>query len=193
MSDNNQNESVCELDPGLRGHWMTTYTGRKFYPLHPKSEDMDILDVAHHLSMQCRYNGACHSFYSVAEHCVIGSYLVPQELAFDFLMHDAPEAWLGDFIRPIKHGTDMGKLYEQLESEVWDEVARKWGCKPHPTIKTIDGEMCLVEMRQLFTKFPEPDLLDFTVHPDVKLKLYSPELAEIAFLLRFEQLGGLYE
>lgn len=193
MSEANQNESVCETMPGDRGHWMTTYMGRKFYPLDPKSEDMHILDVAHHLSMQCRYNGACQSFYSVAEHCVIGSYLVPPELAFNFLMHDAAETWLGDFIRPIKHGTRIGVLYERMEDKVWDKVGEKWGCHSHPTVKKIDGEMCLVEMRQLFPIFPDKSLLDYSIHPDVKLHLWNPEIAEANFLMRFEELGGRYE
>ena len=50
--------------------WIQTYSGKKFYPLDPRPEDIDIRDIAHALSLNCRFNGHCRCFYSVAEHSV---------------------------------------------------------------------------------------------------------------------------
>jgi hypothetical protein len=52
------------------GNWMQTYTGKAFWPLDPRPDEIDIDDIAHSLSMQCRYAGHCLRFYSVAEHSV---------------------------------------------------------------------------------------------------------------------------
>jgi hypothetical protein len=43
--------------------FIETYTGRAFWPLEPKVEDVTIIDIAHHLSNQCRYSGATENFY----------------------------------------------------------------------------------------------------------------------------------
>ena len=80
-----------------------TYTGRQFFPLTPRQEDIDIEDIAHSLSRLCRFNGHCKSFYSVAEHSYRISYIVPPEFALWGLLHDAGEAYLSDLPRPIKH------------------------------------------------------------------------------------------
>jgi hypothetical protein len=46
-----------------------TFTGGSFYPLEPRAEDINPIDIAHALSNQCRYTGHVRRFYSVAEHC----------------------------------------------------------------------------------------------------------------------------
>lgn len=59
------------------GDWFQTYTGAKFYPFDPRAEDIHLADIAHHLSLQCRFNGATDKFYSVAQHCVLVSQHIP--------------------------------------------------------------------------------------------------------------------
>lgn len=56
--------------PARVGDWMQTYTGLAFWPLDPRPEEINIDDISHALSMQCRYAGHCRTFYSVAEHSV---------------------------------------------------------------------------------------------------------------------------
>ena len=41
-----------------RGHWMQLVSGKPFFPLDPRPEDIDINDIAHALSMVCRFGGA---------------------------------------------------------------------------------------------------------------------------------------
>src|SRR5689334_14267678 len=91
---------------GERTHdWIRTYTGRKFYLFDSGPEDVEIEDIAHALSMQCRYNGHVQRFYSVAEHSCYVSAIVAAEMGnakYDInvalwaLLHDASEAYLGD-------------------------------------------------------------------------------------------------
>jgi len=59
--------------------WIQTYTGKPFWILEPHADDIDIVDIAHALSMLCRYNGHTKRFYSVAEHCYLLSFAVPYE------------------------------------------------------------------------------------------------------------------
>ena len=79
-----------------------TYTGRQYSFFDPKIEQIDILDIAHGLSLICRYGGQCARFLSVAEHSVLVSHLVSAPYALDGLMHDAAEAYCGDMILPLK-------------------------------------------------------------------------------------------
>ena len=52
-------------------YWLQTFTGKKIDLINPTREMVDIEDIAHSLSMICRYNGHCRDFYSVAEHSVM--------------------------------------------------------------------------------------------------------------------------
>ena len=63
------------------GNWILTYSGKKFWPMAPRAEDLDIVDIAHALSNNCRYTGHVRKFYSVAQHSVLASQLVPEEHA----------------------------------------------------------------------------------------------------------------
>ena len=85
-----------------------TFTGRLINPLNPNPDCIVIEDIARSLSMQCRFNGHCRRFYSVAEHsvntAVVAEHLAPDNhLAAIFaLLHDASEAYLCDIPRPLK-------------------------------------------------------------------------------------------
>lgn len=101
--------------------WITTASGCQFYPLQPRrlANAIDILDIAHALSMKCRWGGHCREFYSVAEHSVRVSHLAEQEAArlqgetrYELnptwtaivgLLHDAAEAYIPDFHKPVKN------------------------------------------------------------------------------------------
>lgn len=108
------------------GDWLETFTGGQFWPLDPRPEDVDITDIAHSLSMQCRFNGHTRVFYSVAEHSII----VSKELkALGYnklvqlygLLHDASEAYTCDLPRPIKGQIKTYKAIEYwVQRAVWE-------------------------------------------------------------------------
>lgn len=87
---------------GARGHWMRTYTGRRFLPLDPRPEDVAPIDSANSPSMQCRDNGHSRKFRSLAEHCVLISRVVTAANALWAPLYAPTEAHVGDMIRPLK-------------------------------------------------------------------------------------------
>lgn len=90
------------------GDWMETAFGHRFFPLDPRPEEVHLDDIIAHLSRINRYNGAARlESYSVAEHSVLMAMWLYNEyncplLAYQGLFHDAPEAYIGDMVRPLK-------------------------------------------------------------------------------------------
>ncbi len=87
--------------------WMETYSGRAFDLRAPDTRAIVPMDIAHGLAMQCRFNGQCRRFYSVAEHCIHVANLLAAEghhctVQLYGLLHDAEEAYMGDLTSPLK-------------------------------------------------------------------------------------------
>jgi len=79
-----------------------THSGLSFNLLEPNPDLIEIEDIAHALSNLCRFTGHTNRFYSVAEHSVRASQHVHRDFAFEALLHDATEAYLGDVSSPLK-------------------------------------------------------------------------------------------
>src|SRR3954454_351254 len=107
----------------LRGDWMQTYSGRRFYPMNPRPSEIDPVDIAHALSLLCRYGGHVDRFYSVAEHCVLMSQAVAPENALAALLHDATEAYVCDVPRPLKRQLPG---YAAIEAMVWLAIVARF-------------------------------------------------------------------
>src|SRR5580692_700756 len=103
-----------------RGDWIQTATGRQFWPMDPRPDEIFIDDIAHALSMLCRFGGHCLRFYSVAEHSVLLSRVAPQKHKLWALLHDASEAYLVDVPRPIK---PMLVGYKAAEEKIQRAIA----------------------------------------------------------------------
>lgn len=111
-----------------------TFSGR-MDPLSPVVEEINIEDIAHALSRQCRYNGHCVGFISVARHSIwVAEHLESQGfdevIQLTGLLHDAAEAYLGDLVRPIKHSS-FGVEYLKVEA-VLETVISKRFLIPYP-------------------------------------------------------------
>ena len=124
-----------------RGPWMQTFTGAPVFLFDMGPNDVNIEAIAHSLSMVCRFNGHCSRFYSVAEHSLRVSQVVPEEMKLPALLHDSAEAYLGDMITPLKGGIMLcGMTFKHWENEIESTIARHCGIAwPfNTTIKTWD-------------------------------------------------------
>jgi 5'-deoxynucleotidase YfbR-like HD superfamily hydrolase len=131
--------------------WLQTYTGRAIYPLSLKPEDINLVDIAHALSMQCRFSGHTTWHYSVAQHAVLVSKHVPCQFARWALLHDATEAYLVDLPRPVKH---LMTEYVEAEANAEQVIANRFGLElPMPAeVKRADLEALATEYRDLMGK-----------------------------------------
>ena len=171
--------------------------GSKIPVFSPQPEDIDIEGIARCLSMQCRYNGNCDRFMSVAEHSVNCSIAAERyypdggvELQFAALLHDAAEAYVGDLIRPVKVFCDK---YTEAEDVFEAAIEARFSIDHtlRKIVKEIDVRMCTTEMEQLFAGYSPgvlpnmPDAFeDFILN---KNDVYPPN-ARKAFLDRFKLL-----
>jgi hypothetical protein len=90
-------------------------SGKQIDLIEPTPEMICINDIAHALSMICRFGGHSKYFYPVAVHSVLVCALAPDELKREALLHDATEAYVGDVIKPLK--VVLGQTYENIEHD----------------------------------------------------------------------------
>ena len=132
--------------------WIETYTGERFSPLSANPGNIRIEDIAHSLSMQCRFAGHCVRHYSVAEHSVLAAHRAADRglsvgLQLRALLHDAAEAYLVDVPRPVKRHLGIYKSFEDHLSGLIYERFR--ATETSPLIKEIDNELLASEGRAL--------------------------------------------
>lgn len=132
------------------GDWMMTYTGRKFFPLDPRAEDIDLKDIAWGLAHQCRYNGHGRFYYSVAEHSVLlSTHFAETTLAREALLHDAAEAYIGDVIRPLKRSLPQ---FVEIEAKLERVIFGRFGLPLalRAEVKAADTTILTDERNRLF-------------------------------------------
>lgn len=177
-------------DTARRGDWMQTYTGRAFYPLDPRTDEIDPVDIAHALSLLCRYGGHVQVFYSVAEHCVLMSEAVPPECALWALLHDATEAYVGDMIRPLKHAMPA---YREAEDRLMAAICDRFGLSPNcpGEVKEADNRILRDERDALMAAPPLPWYsIEDVPALGVQIGGWEPECAERRYLDRLYELSG---
>ena len=171
-----------------RGDWIQTYTGIKFWPLDPRANEVCIEDIAHALSLQCRFAGHCKTFYSVAEHCIRVSRICYGDDSLWGLLHDASEAYLVDIPRPVKHSPEM-RHYRVFEKLVQTVICRRFGLplQEPASVKAADRIILHTEARDLMSPL-HPDWLDRGLALPETITPMSPSEARHIFLARFYSL-----
>lgn len=162
-----------------------TFSGNWVNVFDPQEDQITIEDIAHGLSNLCRYGGHTRVFYSVAQHSihcaeVLRNSNTSLQQQFDALMHDASEAYLMDFPRPIK--LKMPE-YKVIEHGLMKVIAQKFGVQYpfkgadsfgfSPVVKDADEHMLSLEWESLM----------LGIHN--KVKPVSSEKAKDRFLNRF--------
>lgn len=172
--------------------------GRSIDPLHPTAEEIFIEDIGHSLSNQCRFTGHVKKFYSVAEHSVRASLLVPAEYALEALIHDGSEAYICDIARPLKQDPDFGGAYKRFEATLQTCINRKFGVPDEmsPEVKKADDILLATEVRDLLIWSDTDDEFEKLWSPwlplppteDRILWPWEPRQAKNSFLSRFAEL-----
>lgn len=183
--------------------WIQTFSGKAFHPADPKPESIDLKDIAHALSLTCRFSGHLREFYSVAQHSVYVMEMVSErckqenepgasrtKFEYAALMHDASEAYLTDIPRPIKRMPELAG-YRALEERVEAAIRQRFGIDPfraaHPWIKDADLRVLAAETRDLLAT---PDK-KWELRADPmrrKVEPMGPREAEALFLFEHDRL-----
>lgn len=180
--------------------WMQTYTNKRVYPLELKIEDIDINDIAHSLSLQCRFNGHCRRFYSVAEHSILVSDLISDEYGieckFAALLHDAAEAYIGDIIRPVKQQLRVGSIEKRIEELVYKKFGVSVESEMMEAIKMADNAAVIGEGKILFGAEATNDWNISKVNYSDCMRIrhlhcYKPKDAEVMFMAKFRGFIGV--
>lgn len=191
--------------------WIQTYTGRAFDLLDPKPEQIDPLDIAHALSQICRFTGHTRHFYSVAQHSCLVAEIVndlcrgaygapcPDVVLLAALLHDAPEAYIGDVSTPLKRalrGEGTISEYDVIEARIAAAVARRFGRLDAVAgfaelIKHADMIALATEHAELFDgPTPRPWGLELPQPWPYKIEPWTPAMAQVQFLQAFSFYGG---
>ncbi len=177
------------------GPYIQTVSGRRVNPFDPAPDDIDVGDIAVALSNQCRFGGHTRRYYSVAQHaCIVSDQMLERdgdELAARWgLLHDASEAYLIDLPHPIKHRSELGRLYRAAEERLELVIRERFGLlgDPPPRLKEIDRAVLATERATLtMVAWHWPELEG--VEPlELLIEPWTPEVAEAAFLERYARL-----
>lgn len=165
-----------------------TIEGATFDFTNPTAHNFTIKEVAHALSHICRFGGHCRKFYSVAQHCVLMSYIVPREFALQALMHEAGEPFCGDMSAPLKM---LLPEYKKIEKSVEAAALTHFGLDPvlDPCIKDADRIMLATEQRDLMPPHDD-DWPQRQNVPCMKRKIHAWPIwyARWRFLRRYKEL-----
>jgi len=161
-----------------------TFFGIAFDLLNPQPEMILLEDIIHSLSLINRFNGATKFPYSVAQHSLYVAGLLPDKLKLHGLLHDAPEAYVGDMVSPLKK---IMTQYKEVEANISRVVANVFGLSyPAPAeVKKADLTVLSAEREQVLNLSYGPWYKDFPLPADIHIAemfwsqvrdLYSSEL-----------------
>jgi hypothetical protein len=162
------------------GHWQLTFSGKQFFPLDPRPEDVCLEDIAHALANLCRFCGQCRKFYSVAQHSILVAMQLPPELQLQGLLHDAPEAYCGDIIQPLKVQLPQ---FKAIEHGIWRAIAAKFKLPEvmDARVKAADLRALMTERRDLMPASPHVWSTEHIQPLPGKVMPWGPDEARQAF------------
>lgn len=168
--------------------WFRTFSGKVIDPENLKPEDIESIDIARSLSLQCRYAGQITRFYSVAEHSLHVSKMVGWKLddyarvlnkdkvVLAALLHDASEAYLCDIPTPFKR---LLPQYKALENSVMKVIHKRFN------IELNEEESNLIDlMDKTILEAEIPTLFNLEGANHSYFNYYTPDQAFSMFLSR---------
>lgn len=143
----------------MSNHCIKTFKNKRIDLLGIDPTQICIEDIAHSLSMKCRFAGFCDKFYSVAEHSILVSKMIIQRggskkisNALYGLLHDASEAYMGDIPRPYKSLKEFQPVLK-LDKILQDLIYLRFSLvgKEPGLIKKVDVQVYYLESRELMS------------------------------------------
>ncbi len=175
-----------EIKKNFPQNWMPTFTRKIFDFDNPTADMIDIRDIAHALSQECRFGNQTPTHYSVAQHSIHASQIVPAADALAALLHDATEAYISDMVSPFKR---RFPAFLDYEMGLWRIISGKFGLDSYmpESVAHADRLMLAVECRDVMNWDPEEWGLEkppaeYIVEP------WAATLAEARFLAEFDRL-----
>jgi hypothetical protein len=158
-------------------------SGKHVDPLNLCSTDLDIRDIAHNLSLLCRYTGAYPFHYSVGQHSLLVADLMakdghPPNTVLAGLLHDAAEYVYGDVNYHLKKLPELSE-YNRREHECSKMIVAHFGstCHELDKVKSYDHHAAYLEMNVRDGK-------------SFEIVEHTPKTIYHRFLLKFGELTG---
>lgn len=178
----------------MSDNWISLLSGAKMDYHSPEKSDVTIEDIASALSNNCRFSGHLPRFYSIAQHLVNTSRIVPVEQAFTGLMHDTAEAFTNDLPTPLKWEFPV---FKELEQRIESAMAKKFDFEyPYPaSVKEADTIMLILEKfyvkedKSIWPAYEKWDTMAVEPYRHlVDLDSWQPRRAKREFLERYHEL-----
>ena len=170
--------------------WIDTYSGQRFKYQSMDVNAIDIKDIAIGLANLCRFSGQCIKFYSVAQHSILASYYVPEELALQALLHDAAETYISDVPRPLKRLLpELVKIEESIIKRIFFKFGVDYPISKE--VKEVDIKLLLAEQEILFEDQKDWgfNVEPFDKNPLEGIKIWAPGMeTALRFASRFDEL-----
>jgi 5'-deoxynucleotidase YfbR-like HD superfamily hydrolase len=167
-----------------------TYSGLYFDFANIESNIILIEDIVQGLSHIGRFVGHTETLYTVAQHSVLASYIVPEEEAFAALMHDASEAYTGDLNKPLK---ELLPEFKVIESKIEAHIFKTFGLPSElsDSVKYADRVMLATEQRDIMNAQDDRWVFTAGVSPmEKRIKVVDSVTARKMFMDRFNELRG---
>lgn len=187
----------------VRAPWILTHSGAEVDLLEPEAEQISAHDIAHHLSLLCRFAGATRNFYSVAQHsCLVLDIVTKQSdctpLTMQWaILHDAHEAFIGDISTPMRRAiadfTQCGDVIREMSLRFDAAVLQRFGLPnvlPQATLDAVRHADLVALETERHRLLPEnrswlPTVERVPWHG----QCWCPERAEFEFAMRLYRVG----
>lgn len=169
-----------------------TVSGRCVSIVDPKWEDIWIDDIGYHLSGLYRFNGGTR--FLVSQHSlVVSDYLYRtfnenECLALAGLLHDSPEAYLGDQVRPLKglmllDGSPIEEYHDRLLKIILNKYCPGYTNNMLQAVQAADDFVNTWEKEYVVNRKVSKHCKDYLTNP------LTPESACKAFMKRYHELA----
>lgn len=167
-------------------YWLM-HSGTKIHLDNMSIDDINLDDIAHHLTKICRYGGGLklNHHYSVANHSIALYYYamdqgLPLEVQKCLLMHDATEAYLGDVNDILKLWLpDYMEIEEMVKQLIWAKYQLPDDPMVDEIVNQLDKRILLDEAKAFYKdkykhfadQYPHLTPLGIKLYPEQELSI----------------------